>query len=123
MFVDDTNLFKSGNDLNKMQNELDSELSKISLWLKVNHLSLNIGKTHFMVFSNNKKRLSQLNILIDGNKIEKVHKTKFLGVIIVNKLSWKDHVFHVVGNVSRGLGMIIKARNYLNKKGLIILYY
>ena len=30
---------------------------------------------------------------------------------------------HVVGKVSRGLGMIIKARNYLNKKGLITLDY
>ena len=106
-----------------MQDELDSELSKISLWLKVNNLSLNIGKTHFMLSSNKKKRLGQLNILIDGNKIEEVKKTKFLGVIIGNKLSWKDHVSHVVGNVSRGLGIIIKARNYLNKKGLITLYY
>ena len=66
LFADDTNLFKSGNDLNKMQDELNSELSKISLWLKLNKLSLNIGKTHFMVFTN-KKRLDELNILIDGN--------------------------------------------------------
>ena len=68
-----------------------------------------------MVFTNKKKRLDELNILIDGNKIEEVKKTKFLGVIIDNKLSWKDHVAHLVGKVSRGLGMIIKARNYRNK--------
>ena len=106
-----------------MQDELNFELSKISLWLKVNKLSLNIGKTYFMVFTNKNKRLDELNILIDGNKIEEVRKTKFLGVIIDNKLSWKDHVAHVVGKVSRGLGMIIKARNCLNKKGLITLDY
>ena len=58
-----------------MQDELNSELSKISLWLKVNKLSLNIGKTRFMVFTNKKKRLDELNILIDGNKIEEVKKT------------------------------------------------
>ena len=123
LFADDTNLFKSGKDLNKKQDELNSELAKISLWLKVNKLSLNIGKTHFMVFTNKKKRLNDLNILIDGTRIEEVKKTKFLGVIIDNKLSWKDHVAHVVGKVSRGLGMIIKARNYLNKQGLLTLYY
>ena len=44
LFADDTNLFNSGNDLNKMQDELKSELSKISLLLKANKLSLNIGK-------------------------------------------------------------------------------
>ena len=123
LFADDTNLFKTGNDLNKMQEELNFELSKISHWLKVNKLSLNIGKTHFMVFTNKKKRLDELNIMIDGIKIEEVRKTKFLGVIIDNKLSWKDHVTHVANKVSRGLGMIIKARNYLNTKGLITLYY
>ena len=89
----------------------------------MNKLSLNIGKTHFMVFTNEKKRLNDLNILIDGTRIEEVKKTKFLGVIIDNKLSWKDHVAHVVGKVSRGLGMIIKARHYLNKQGLLTLYY
>ena len=54
LFADDTNLFKTGNDLNKMQEELNCELSKISQWLKVNKLSLNIGKTHFVVFTNKK---------------------------------------------------------------------
>ena len=58
-----------------------------------------------------------------GPRIQEVNKTKFLGVIIDNKLSWKDHVAHVVGKVWRGLGMIIKARNYLNKQGLLTLYY
>ena len=57
LFADDTNLFKTGNDLNKMQEELNFELSKISHWLKVNKLALNIGKTHFMVFTNKRKRL------------------------------------------------------------------
>ena len=123
LFADDTYLFKSGKDLNKMQDELNSELAKIYLWLKMNKLSLNIGKTHFMVFTNKKIRLNDLNILIDGTGIEEVKKTKLLGVIIDNKLSWEDRVAHVVGKVSRGLGMIIKARNYLNKQGLLTLYY
>ena len=102
---------------------LNFELSKISHWLKVNKLSLNIGKTHFMMFTNEKKRLDELNIMIDGSKIEEVRKTKFLVVIIDKKLSWKDHVTHVANKISRGLEMIIKARNYLNNKGLITLYY
>ena len=33
--------------------------------------------------------------MTDRIKIEEVRKTKFLGVIIDNKLSWKDHVTHV----------------------------
>ena len=89
----------------------------------MNKLFIDIGKTHFMVFTNKKKRLDELNILIDGNKIVGVKKTEFLGAIIENRLSWKDHVAHVLGKVSTGLGMIIKARNYLDKKVLVTLYY
>ena len=123
LFADDTNLFKSGSNLSDMEDELNSELSKISTWLKTNKLSLNIGKTHFMLFTDKKRKDHDLTIMIDGTKIEEVKKTKFLGVIIDNKLSWKDHVAHVASKVSRGMGMIIKARNYLNRKSLLTLYY
>ena len=85
-----------------MEDELNSELSKISIWLKANKISLNIGKTHFMVFSNKKRRQYDLNIMVDVTKIEEVKKTNFLGVIIGNKLTWKDHVAHVASkNVKR----------------------
>ena len=76
-----------------------------------------------MVFSNKRRKQYDLNIKIDETKIEEVKKTKFLGVIIDNKLTWKDHVAHVASKVSRGMGVITKARNYLNRKGLLTLYY
>ena len=123
LFADDTNLFKSGSNLSDMEDELNSEFTKISTWLKTNKLSLNIGKTHFMLFTNKKRKDHYVNIMIDGTKIEEVKKTKFLGVIIDNKLSWKDHVAHVASKVSRGMGVILKARNYLNRKSLLTLYY
>ena len=60
-----------------MEDELNSELSKISIWLKANKFSLNFGKTHFMVFSNKKRRHYDLDIMIDETKIDEVKKTKF----------------------------------------------
>ena len=30
---------------------------------------------------------------------------------------------HISGKIARGIGMIIKAREYLNKQGLLSLYY
>ena len=122
LFADDTNLFCSGKDLQTIQMEINTALTKISTWLKVNKLSLNIKKTHYMVFTRKKFR-HQLDIRIDGHLIDEVHKTKFLGVYIDNKLNWKDHVSYLIGKISKGIGMIIKARQYLNKKGLIALYY
>ena len=54
LFADDTNLFYRGKDVNVMARENNIELSQISLWLKTNKLSLNIKKTHFMLFHRKK---------------------------------------------------------------------
>ena len=44
LFADDTNLFSSGSDVNILEGNINNELSQISLWLKVNKLSLNIKR-------------------------------------------------------------------------------
>ena len=64
-----------------------------------------------------------VKLLIDGEVIDEVQKKKFLGIIIDNKLSWKYHIDYIFGKIARGIGMIIKAREYLNKQGLSSLYY
>ena len=50
MFADDTNLFMSNIDLKTLICNVNDELSKVSRWLKVNKLSLNITKTNFIIF-------------------------------------------------------------------------
>ena len=89
----------------------------------MNKLSLNIKKIHYMIFCRRKKLDHNVKLLIDGQAIDEVQKTKFLGIIIDNKLTWKWHIDHIAGKISRGIGIIIKARQYLNKSGLMYLYY
>ena len=62
-----------------------------------------------MVFTKRKTPKFELKLQIDGEDIKEVHKTKFLGVIIDNKLTWKEHISYICGKISRGIGMIIKA--------------
>ena len=45
LFEDDTNLFESGKDVIKLQQEVEADLNRISEWLMINKLSLNIKKT------------------------------------------------------------------------------
>ena len=47
--------------------------------------------------------------MIDGENIDEVERTKFLGIIIDNKLNWKNYISCITGKDSRGVGMIIKA--------------
>ena len=66
----------------------------------------------------------QLDIRIDGHPIDEVHKTKFIGVFIDNKLNWKDHISsYLIGKISKGTGMMIRAGQCLTRNGLISLYH
>ena len=44
MFADDTNFFIQGENWEKMENDLNIELKKLTIWLKTNKLPLNIKK-------------------------------------------------------------------------------
>ena len=123
MFADDTNMFMSGKNVLSLATEFNTELVQVVKWLQVNKLSLNIDKTHYMLFKGNKTLNSNILIEIDGKPIQKVNKTKFLGVIMDDKLTWKHHIEYISSKISKGIGIIYKVREYLNKETLVNLYY
>ena len=87
------NLLAFHKNLDTLINILNKELDEVSNWLKVNKLSLNIKKTHFILFHNKQKFINtKIYIKMDNSDIEQVFSTKFLGVIINENLTWSDHV-------------------------------
>ena len=50
LFADDTNIYFESDDLLKVEKTVNKELKKLSLWLNVNRLSLNISKTNYIIF-------------------------------------------------------------------------
>jgi hypothetical protein len=57
LFADDTSLFFSHANPVHLINMVNQVLEKISIWLWVNKLSLNVCKTKFMIFSPRQKGL------------------------------------------------------------------
>ena len=47
---------------------------------------------------------------------------KFLGVIIDDKLAWKDHISHISKTISRNTGVLSKLRSFLPTSTLFTLY-
>ena len=123
LFADDTNLFISGVDINLLISKINGELEVIYTWLNANKLSLNIGKTNFMVFYPKNKYLNISNkILINNNAIAEVTEAKFLGVIIDSNLTWAPHIHYIKGKIAKGIGIILKGRKVFNRDTLITLY-
>ena len=87
MFADDTNLFLIDKNLTDIEYKMNTELLKINEWIQVNKLSLNIGKTNYMLFKGNRKVATLPNIKMNNIDISCIQKSKFLGVIIDDKLT------------------------------------
>lgn len=63
-------------------------------WLCLNVLTINVKKTCYMTFDHARKPPDS-NIRIDGEKIERVTSYKYLGLILDDNLSFKEHIDHV----------------------------
>ena len=62
-------------------------------------------------------------VQIQGNIIDHVNATQFLGIIIDNKLNWSDHINYIKNKISKSLGIIYKIRSFLNRITLRNLYH
>ena len=57
---------------------MNSELSKLSEWLKVNKLSLNVAKTNYILFRPKQKSITvSYTITLDNIAVQQVEVTKF----------------------------------------------
>lgn len=121
LFADDTNIYYSCRDLHVMSTTVNDELMKLSEWFKINKLSLNLQKTTYMVFSKRKTYEIQ-PIIIDGVQIEQSNKVKFLGVIVDQKLSWKEHILYVRNKLSSILSVLYRASHIIDVNSMLILY-
>ena len=97
LFADDTNLFLKGSNIDQMVTQINIELIKLMDWFHANKLPLNISKTHYMIFKTRGKvdKTNSLNVYIDQVKLKNVETTKFLGLIIENRLSWLQHINYI----------------------------
>ena len=65
---------------------------KMETWMQANKLNLNVEKTNFMIFGTRRFNLNGLQLYYKDKAISHVSCTKFLGVILDDKLSWNSHV-------------------------------
>ena len=126
MYADDTSLLVTGNDLHSLIASLNNALKNLCSWFKSNKLSLNTNKTFYMIFHRSRIKCdtdSTLEIIMDNGILTKTSCLKYLGVIIDQKLNWIEHISYVKNKISKGIGIMYKARRHLDKKSLLNLYY
>ena len=123
LFADDTSVFSEGQSYTGVIETLNKELKNIVSWLNSNKLTLNIKKTHYTIFHRSRIIIKKLKITLHNQTIFETNSLKFLGVIINNNFKWHAHIGYIKNKISKSIGIIYKARKYINKQNLINLYY
>ena len=88
-YADDNTLYSYDKDCNQIMNSLRSDFSILQKWFQNNFLVLNPGKCHFMLLG--AKNFSP-DFICNGIIIKHSTSEKLLGVIIENKLEFKEHI-------------------------------
>ena len=123
MYSDDTNIFLKSNCYETLYEAANKELVNIDKWLLANRLFLNTDKTHYVIFRTPKTKPPTKKLTITGNKfISQQPKTKFLGIIFHEHLSWKLHMNFVLRKICVSYGTIKKISKHFDKKTLLVLY-
>ena len=97
------------------------ELDKLTNWFVSNRLSLNVKKTNFIIFCSPPKiyKRDDVNIILNGNKVEQISHTQFLGIVIDEYLNWEEHIKQISAKVSKSIGVLWKLKLFLTCKLLL----
>lgn len=125
MFADDTNMILSHTDLHTLIYNTNEEMMRISKWFQLNKLALNIKKSNFIIFAGRGRKYFKdyIKVSVDGNEIFQVSHTHFLGILVDEKLNWKNHIHFIHNKTVKSLSIISKLRNLINVPCLLTLYY
>ena len=133
LYADDTTItsplcsFTHGgnDDISLIEALINLELCKISDWLAVNKLSLNVQKTKFMIFHNYQRVISANeipNLIICETNIERVTTFNFLGITINEYINWNAHTSKIANKISHTLGVMNRLKRYLPISVMKLMY-
>jgi len=124
MYADDISLLYTGRNINDCINNVNKDLLDLDSWCRRNQLAINVNKTNLIIFHSPQRKIPDgiSPIKINKQKLQLVHSTKFLGFILDQNLSWKQHVKHICKNITFGISYIIKVQSLFPRHILKILY-
>ena len=128
LFADDTSLSLSGDNYEQLLVNFNFLLDKVTKWLRVNLLSLNVGKTKYFLFSKKGEAISHGKVFMDNQEVQRVGKGqkqetyKYLGVLIGEDLTFDEHVNRVRGKLVSAAFMLNQSKPFLPFKARLQVY-
>ena len=125
VFADDTGIFCQGNNINDLIETAKEIMIKIEEWFSCNKLTLNVDKTCFVIFKSSRWKNVNIpdSIHFNNKTINRVTCVKYLGLLLDEKLDWKNHVNEVCNGLKRFFPTFYNIRSYVNLTHARTIYY
>lgn len=121
-FADDTVLVYSGTNELILNEEINIDLKKYNQWLYFNKLKINIDKTKFLLFKQKNKIVREMAIKMNDLVLERVASVRYLGLMVDDRLNWREHVTKLTEKILSMIPYIFKIRNYITDKTKRLVY-
>ena len=97
----------------------------MSKWLGINKLSLNIGKTKYILFHTLNKDVTKCipNLVVNGKVIERVKDFNFLGIVFNQNMSWKSHLDKLGNKLAKTAGVLNRIKRIVPLHIMRTLYH
>ena len=122
LFADDTTLYSCNKNIKDLCDIINKDLKNVQNWLTANRLTLNSEKTYYMIFSL-RKIPNDTKITLESRILERRSNGKFLGLILDDKLTFREHILEITKKISRLVGLLYKLKLSFPQSILKQLYY
>ena len=124
IYADDTNIIYSNKNLDQLCETANTEFTNVCNWFYANKLTINYKKCNYMILRNSARYIdfNYVEVKLNNHVIPRVETTRFLGVIVDSRLTWKYHINEIENKIAKNIGIIYRLSFYLPKTVLRILY-
>ena len=75
-----------------------------------------------LIFSHKLQKISHSSIYFNNNPVDKASPQKQLGVILLTKLNFQEHIKRILTKVSKTIGLLRKLQNILPRESLLTIF-
>ena len=125
LFADDTYLMLADKNLANLERRVNEELQNIDHWLKINKLSLNRQKSHYMLI-NKRPSVSctaDLQLSLNSHVLKRQQTVKYLGIFVDENLNWSTHIHQLSLQLARYSGLFYRLRKLVPPDVIRMLYH
>lgn len=121
-YADDTSVVVSGVSTGALKQKCLNSLQMMVDWFDSNQLTLNVDKTQLIQFRSSYKQSEEIAIQLKTKQVGTVDSVKFLGVIVDERLTWKNHVDYIAAKMCTLAYQLRTLRYHASEKTCLTAY-